>query len=681
MSRGKSLLKNIIAMLSVLAMFIVISMSARAAEMSVDFTAKKYDKTSGNEFSVGTKLNSDIAISSYTIVIEYDKSRLEVIDGGQSVDRANGTVTCTGSGSHLTNIKFWIDFRAISGGDAYITVVSANAVGTDGTEYSIADLGTVPVILRGDDVSEQNLIESETADDGAEASNNESDTEGSADIDGVSNDGTDKDENSTSNINSGVNAEEGLEGSIGNDSVVDGEGSDSESNGRRKLIYWLVVALIIIVLVLIVALPTFGGKKAKHTSEEYSDDEYSDDEYADGGYAEDEAGLIFEGEEEAAESDEAPLESDETSLESDETPLELDETPSENVYRDYEPLVGNDPFEDMPAEGEDDANEDVVAEEVAAEDVVEEDDVAEDDVDEDDVGEGDSEEGDDEEIYDETVADEEEPEPAMEEAEASEEETEAAEEEPEASEEGAEAAEEEVETSEEVEPAEKAELVSKVNSEAIFAASDVTVRCKVRSKNPARTDFDVINVLDRISVKLYKGELVEITGTSNRELEAFIYLLTGKCKIRSGNVEASLKRCRTVTAKSCFDPRLTVRANIYRSGALMGHPKTTLDKCFSRVIKFAGAEDAVDKPAGNVSMTTIHKLEVALALLDDRVDVLILGNVLDKCDENFVRKCNVILGKMLAKDITVLLFGIIPETIAVNCSRTIRIINGHISER
>ena len=607
--------------------------------MSVDFTAKKYDKTSGNEFSVGTKLNSDIAISSYTIVIEYDKSRLEVIDGGQSVDRANGIVTCTGSGSHLTNIKFWIDFRAISGGDAYITVVSANAVGTDGTEYSIADLGTVPVILRGDDVSEQNLIESETADDGAEASNNESDTEGSADIDGASNDGTDNDENSTSNINSGVNAEEGLEGSTGNDSVVDGEGSDSESNGRRKLIYWLVVALIIIVLVLIVALPTFGGKKDKHISEEYSDDEY-----ADGGYAEDEAGLIFEGEEEAAESDEAPLESDETSLESDETPLELDETPPETVYRDYEPLVGNDPFEDMPVEEED-------------------------------------------------GVDEEEPEPAMEEAEASEEEPEAAEEEAEASEEEPameeaeaseeepETAEEDVETSEEIEPAEKAEPVAKVNSEAIFAANDVTVRCKVRSKNPARTDFDVINVLDRISVKLYKGELVEITGTSNRELEAFIYLLTGKCKIRSGNVEASLKRCRTVTAKSCFDPRLTVRANIYRSGALMGHPKTTLDKCFSRVIKFAGAEDAVDKPAGSVSMTTIHKLEVALALLDDRVDVLILGNVLDKCDENFVRKCNVILGKMLAKDITVLLFGIIPETIAANCSRTIRIINGHISER
>ena len=567
--------------------------------MSVDFTAKKYDKTSGNEFSVGTKLNSDIAISSYTIVIEYDKSRLEVIDGGQSVDRANGTVTCTGSGSHLTNIKFWIDFRAISGGDAYITVVSANAVGTDGTEYSIADLGTVPVTLRGDDVSEQNLIELETADDGVGASENDSDTEGSADIDGASNDGADKDENSTSNINSGENAEEVLVGSSANDSIVDAEGAGSENNGRRKLIYWLVVALIIAVLVLIVALSTFGGKKAKHTSEDYSDDEY-----ADGGYAEDEAGLIFEGEEETAESDEAPLESD--------------ETPSEIVYRDYEPLVGNDPFEDMPVEEED-------------------------------------------------GVDEEEPEPAMEEAEASEEEPEAAE--------------EEVEASEEIEPVEKAGPVAKVNSEAIFAANDVTVRCKVRSKNPARTDFDVINVLDRISVKLYKGELVEITGTSNRELEAFIYLLTGKCKIRSGNVEASLKRCRTVTAKSCFDPRLTVRANIYRSGALMGHPKTTLDKCFSRVIKFAGAEDAVDKPAGSVSMTTIHKLEVALALLDDRVDVLILGNVLDKCDENFVRKCNVILGKMLAKDITVLLFGIIPETIAANCSRTIRIINGHISER
>ncbi|MCQ2526310.1 MAG: hypothetical protein MJ130_06060 [Lachnospiraceae bacterium] len=582
-----------------LALLIVLSMTVRAAEMSVDFTAKKYDKTSGNEFSVGTKLNSDIAISSYTIVIEYDKSRLEVIDGGQSVDRANGTVTCTGSGSHLTNIKFWIDFRAISGGDAYITVVSANAVGTDGTEYSIADLGTVPVTLRGDDVSEQNLIELETADDGVGALENGSDTEGSADIDGASNDGTDKDENSTSNINSGENAEEVLEGSSANDPIADGAGAGSENNGRRKLIYWLVVALIIAVLVLIVALSTFGGKKAKHTSEDYSDDEY-----ADGGYAEDEAGLIFEGEEETAESDEAPLESD--------------ETPSETVYRDYEPLVGNDPFEDMPVEEED-------------------------------------------------GVDEEEPEPAMEEAEASEEEPETAE--------------EEVETSEEIEPAEKAEPVAKVNSEAIFAANDVTVRCKVRSKNPARTDFDVINVLDRISLKLYRGELVEITGTSNRELEAFIYLLTGKCKIRSGNVEASLKRCRTVTAKSCFDPRLTVRANIYRSGALMGHPKTTLDKCFSRVIKFAGAEDAVDKPAGSVSMTTIHKLEVALALLDDRVDVLILGNVLDKCDENFVRKCNVILGKMLAKDITVLLFGIIPETIAANCSRTIRIINGHISER
>lgn len=539
-------IRNIIFIVFSALVILVAPMSSEAAQLSVEFGADRYDKNSGAEVAISAYLKSDVAISSYSVVFEYDRSRLKAVNGYNGLDAANGTFTCSASGDHLTNIKIWLTFEATSGGDAYVKVLSATAVGTDGTEYEIYGLDEAQVRLKGEDVSEQNLLELETADDSAELLENDSsdesdESEPNATEDNDGNEGYGMETDIGEEASTDTGAEGNIEGTANNE-----DGSDNADSGlnRRDVIYWLAVVVIIAVPVTILLVSTFGRKKKN--SGEYADgeSEYGDDEE-----------LVFNGEQEYSE---------------------------EETYSA-------------------------------------------------------------EETEEETYSDE-----------------------------------ESEETSVDEEPSAAAAIIPQ---EAVFAAENVTMQCKVKIRNQnagSVPEYETINVLDKANVEIYKGEILSVDGKHKREMEAFIGLLVGKYKITSGDITHRPGRFRIVTTRSYFDLKLPVKTNIYRSGALMGHPKSVIDKCYSRIVKFAGAEKVLEVPASKVPETTIHKIEIALALLDNRADMLILANVFKDCDEAFVNKSAVVLRKMSNANMTVVLFGELPKAIADSCDRTLYIADGHI---
>lgn len=595
--------KWVAAVLSIL-LLMAIPMKATAAEMSVEFGAKKYDKGGNDQFSVCVYLKSDVAVTEYSVEIEYDVSRLEYLDGADEADIYEGRLTVTGSGEYLTNIKVWLDFKAISGGEAYIKVIGATATGTDGTEYIIENLGEVPVNLRGEDVSEANMQEIISA----KKDFISSQSAGTTGEDTTENVGDGTDDTVSGDEGTAIGTQTGEadtdEGSIAADDIVvnpeigsngaDGD-TDSAAGGwtqdkNAKLYYWIIVVIILVLLVVIVVATTFGRKNKEN--EQPDGFEYAD-----------------------------------------------------NDAEDYEDAVENTRSIEF-SEGDDTYEEEV----------------------------GESEEIEENGSEESEAAEESEPERS--------EETEEIEDEFERSE-----AVEEIESEPEAVAAETIaveETAVPDDREILFESKNATVTRKVRIAR-SNTDeagvgiqFRYVNVLEDISVKLYKGEMIEAVGSNGREMEAFMGLVLGKCKLSLGEITVLPMRYRVVTAGSCFNPGMTAHDNIFRSGALMGHPKAVLEKNYDKIVKFAGADEYMDMYAKDIPQVMINQLEVAMALMDSRADMVVLGDVLAASDETFIRKCNVIFEKMIAKNMTILLIGKLPEAVAVKCNRTICIEKGHI---
>ena len=126
-----------------------------AAEATVTFGSNWYNKSSGDTFPIGVYLNARTAIGDYHIEIKYDCLRLQYVDGATGVDEENGILILEGNQNNR-RIKFWLRFKAISGGEAFVEVSSAEVFqqnSADGELFTIEEYDNAPVHLKGEDTA------------------------------------------------------------------------------------------------------------------------------------------------------------------------------------------------------------------------------------------------------------------------------------------------------------------------------------------------------------------------------------------------------------------------------------------------------------------------------------------------------------------------------------------------
>ena len=126
-----------------------------AAEATVTFGSNWYNKSSGDTFPIGVYLNARTVIGDYHIEIKYDCLRLQYVDGATGVDEENGILILEGNQNNR-RIKFWLRFKAISGGEAFVEVSSAEVFqqnSADGELFTIEEYDNAPVHLKGEDTA------------------------------------------------------------------------------------------------------------------------------------------------------------------------------------------------------------------------------------------------------------------------------------------------------------------------------------------------------------------------------------------------------------------------------------------------------------------------------------------------------------------------------------------------
>lgn len=135
--------------------------SVYAAEATVTFGSNWYDKKSGNTFPVGVYLKAEEAIGDYHIEIKYDRLRLEYVTGADEADEENGVIILEGNGNSR-EFKYRLQFKAISGGEAFIEVSSAEMRLQNSEEdeaFTVSDYTSAPVHIKGEDTAA--LVEAE----------------------------------------------------------------------------------------------------------------------------------------------------------------------------------------------------------------------------------------------------------------------------------------------------------------------------------------------------------------------------------------------------------------------------------------------------------------------------------------------------------------------------------------
>lgn len=227
------------SLLMILCMVIAIAMCpARvlAAEAELTFGSNWYEQSSGSEFHIGAYITADESIGDYHVEIKYDNLRMEYVSGAENVDTENGIITLEGN-ERKSTIKFWLKFRAISGGDASIEFINATV-----SDYEITTYGNAPITISGEDTAAD--IEAELAIQQEEENAQEFDP-----LEETEN-GTQGQQNAQE-----MQDESGQQGVSVQDSVTDdGVIHDGSSNGEKNSILFNVffVAMMVVLLISIV---------------------------------------------------------------------------------------------------------------------------------------------------------------------------------------------------------------------------------------------------------------------------------------------------------------------------------------------------------------------------------------------------------------------------------------------
>lgn len=149
--KRKSLL--IIAGCLIWVLALAMPIQSYADDATVTFGSNWYDNDTGETFPVGVYIRSENTAGNYNITIRYNPAILEYVSGADGVDAANGILVLSGAEGG-SEIRYWLQFRAIGAGDSEIYVESASVyTGNNEEQYNITAYGRSAVYVNGGDAA------------------------------------------------------------------------------------------------------------------------------------------------------------------------------------------------------------------------------------------------------------------------------------------------------------------------------------------------------------------------------------------------------------------------------------------------------------------------------------------------------------------------------------------------
>ncbi len=617
-----------------------VPLNVHAAQATVTFGSNWYNKTSGDTFPVGVYLKAGAAIGDYHIEIKYDRLRLQYVEGADDADEENGVLILDGN-QNGRELKFWIQFKAISGGEALIEISTAEVKLKNSEEdetFDITAYGSAPVHIKGEDTAaqvEERLAEEsrqaeeregqETSQAGTvqEAESGQSVLEGQAGTEGGNGtgieglqqgesgtqDGNDRNSEDNGNERGNEDAGTGRESTYGEENserdkveaaakeLENGEAADSRDKvkkEKRNYIFfnvYFVFVLAVILLIVIVDVAAWNIIKKVRAKRKRGTEEQDEtfDSLNNGNHI---------------------LEKNKLDL----IDLDIEEQENEEEIPTVDAvLAGKDAI--YRPNGNASATSDSVKSVT-----------------------GKTDGGRANEIF--MISEEE---------------------------------------------------LEWQYGRPIIRVCDLTMEFKLYSVNPSGLKEYVVQLLKRevsyrrlyalyhVSFNVYKGEVIGIIGTNGSGKSTLLKIVSGALKPTEGYVEiVGHRKVQLLTLGTGFDMELTARENVFLNGSIIGYSREFLETHYDEIVEFAELQDFMEEKVKNFSSGMVSRLGFAIATAGEAAEILILDEILSVGDEFFRQKSLKRIKEMIHSGSTVLMVSHSMGTILENCSRCVWIEKGEL---
>lgn len=209
----------------------------------------------------------------------------------------------------------------------------------------------------------------------------------------------------------------------------------------------------------------------------------------------------------------------------------------------------------------------------------------------------------------------------------------------------------------------------------VFHDKGATLKEKLLFANRRR--YELRNVLNGISFKVFKGEVVGLIGENGCGKSTLLKLLTKIMYPNNGTIEIEGRVSSLLELGAGFHPDLTGRENIYTNASIFGLTRSEIDSRIDDIIEFSELEEFIDNPVRTYSSGMYMRLAFSVAINVD-AEVLLIDEILAVGDANFQAKCFRKIQEIKNQGITIVFVSHDLGTVQKLCDRAIYIYKGEI---
>ncbi len=189
--------------------------------------------------------------------------------------------------------------------------------------------------------------------------------------------------------------------------------------------------------------------------------------------------------------------------------------------------------------------------------------------------------------------------------------------------------------------------------------------------------YEEFNALQNISFQLEHGDALGIIGPNGSGKSTLLKLIAGVLTPDKGCVYVQGKIAPFLELGVGFEPELSARENIYLSGAMLGIPRSEINRKYWDILDFAELRRFEFLKLRNFSSGMYARLAFSIAIQAD-ADILLLDEVLAVGDEQFQQKCMEKIGEIRHGGKTIVYVSHNLDSIKAICNQCVLLRNGQV---
>lgn len=192
-----------------------------------------------------------------------------------------------------------------------------------------------------------------------------------------------------------------------------------------------------------------------------------------------------------------------------------------------------------------------------------------------------------------------------------------------------------------------------------------------------RTFFKEYWVLRNVSFEVPRGSALGIVGRNGAGKSTLLQIIAGTLTPTAGTATVRGRVSALLELGSGFNPEFTGRENVFMNAAILGIPRSEMQRRFADIAAFADIGEYIDQPVKTYSSGMFARLAFSVAIAVDP-DILIVDEILAVGDMGFQQKCLGRLRQMREQGLTLLFVSHSPDAIKSVCERGLFLRDGQM---